>query len=667
MATYGLAMGLLLTGCGGGAADPLPANGCTLSNQAGCGGSGVIPPVNPPVTPPVTPPVIPPVVPADLASVVSLLFDATEIKSAGGEIGITALVTNAANSALPGAAISFSANSGVLSGADSVTDKNGRARVLLGSGASNANRSIKILAKVGDKSATGSVDVVGTSVVIDGPVALRLGQSADLNITLRDSASRPIAGATLAFSSQNGNPLSAKNSTLTNAQGKVTLSLQAARLGADAVSVSALGASASIALAIAGTDLSITPAVGSDANGAERLMEVATGACQAVDVRYEKLGAGQSGTVSLSTSRGILYSDVLCSQPLNGALALHQGDLPRSFVKSANAGIATLSAAVAGGPVAHTRIEFVAPLTASARLSLQAEPAILASNSATAATERSVLSAVVRDGSAASNLVKGAGIDFAIILDPSGGYLQQPSGASSGSDGAAQAVYIAGPADSGKDGVLIEARIAGINSSQAIARTRLTVAKKALSIQFGTGNSATEYSNTLLQKEFAVLVSDAAGNAVPGVSISAAAWPASYRKGRFIWQADQAAAPDVGVWLAAAPVYTCANEDVLRNGIYDPAYDINGNGVLDPGIPITISNGGQTNALGLSTVTLNYPRSHGYWVQVELTVRGSVAGTEAVSSTRLTLPTLAKDFSDRRVAPPGRISPYGEGACNHPD
>lgn len=655
-----LAWTLTLGGCGGGNADTQLASACSLQNQGACGGSGsVTPPVVIPIIP-VTPvnPVTPPD-PATLANSVSLLLDATAIASAGGSTGLTALVTDAANNALAGAAVSFSADSGVLSGVESVTDKNGRARAVLGAGASSINRSIHVTVTVGSKNAGASVDVGGTTLAISGPAALTIGQSADVSVTLRDSAGKPLAGASVVYTSTSGNTLTAKTGAATNAQGQLVFSVLAARVGIDSIGATAQGASAALALTAAAAapanTLTILPAVGIDASGAELLKEVATGACQPIDLRYDKAGA----TATLSTSRGRLYSDDACTTLLSGTLAMVNGAFPRSYLQSANTGIATVIA-TSGTVTAQTRLEFVALLTANARISLQAELANLGSNAA-GSLERSVIRAVVRDGSAANNLVKGATVRFSILNDASGGYLLQPASVASGSDGVAQASYVAGPADSGNNGVLIQASLAG---SPATAEVRLTVAKKALSIQFGTGNKVTEYSASLLQKEFAVLVSDAAGNAVPGVTVSASAWPLQYAKGHYNWVPDKVDAADAGSWLIALPIYSCANEDVLRNGIYDATFDANGNGVLDPGIPLTVSSGARTDALGLSSVTLNYPRSYGSWVQVELTVRGSVAGTEAASSARLWLPTIAQDFGNRKVIPPGQVSPYGEGACN---
>lgn len=654
------ALALSLAGCGGGGSDAQPASGCSLGSTAGCGGT--LPPVTPPVTTPVTP-----ADPASLASSVRLVFSSTELASAGlpgGEVTVTALVKDAANLALPGATIAFAADSGILGSVESVTDKNGQARALLGTGGVNQNRSIKVTATVGAQSGSGAVAVTGSTVELAGPTLLTLGQQADLTVTVRDSARQPVASAAVSYA---GGNLAVKDggAAVSNAQGQLVLRLNANTLGNNAVSASALGAGVSHAYAVAGSELRISPAVGQDAGGAELLQEVPAMACQAVDVRYESNGVAQAGSASLITSRGSLFADSACTIALSSTLAFSNGNLPRSYVQSANAGVATLTASVAGGPTAQTRLEFVAQLSNASKISVQADPAVLGANAGSVVETggTSTISAVVRDG-AANNLVKHAPVVFTILSDPSGGYLRQTAPVQSGSDGLSRTVYVAGPADSGRDGVLIQASIQGATQAAATAQVRLTVARKALSIKFGGGNTVREYSASVLQKEIAVFVSDSAGNAVSGVAITAAGWPSRYGKGYYVWEADKQDFPDTGAWRLALPRYSCANEDVLRNGIYDAAYDLNGNGVLDPGIPLTVSASSQTDALGLATITISYPRNYGSWVQLALSVRGTVAGTEAAATTEMPLPVLAKDYSERRVPPPGQTSPYGIGPCD---
>jgi hypothetical protein len=302
----------------------------------------------------------------------------------------------------------------------------------------------------------------------------------------------------------------------------------------------------------------------------------------------------------------------------------------------------------------------VAALLSSARVSLQTDLAVVGSG------ERSTLIAVVRDGTSANNLVKGATVQFSIVADPSGGNLLSPFSAVTGSDGVARAVFVAGPADGGKDGTMIEARVAGLPYTSAL--TSLTVNKKALSIQFGTGNSVMLFSPSVFQKDFSVFVSDSAGNPVKDVAISVAAWATRYRKGWFLYTPDDASKGNTpGQWKQIITM-ACANEDIQRKGLYETAFDTNGNGLLEPGIPLSVSSSGKTDAMGLAVISLRYPRDRAYWVEAELTVTGTVAGTESLARSKLWLPGLGSDYADPNVSPPGSFSPYGTWpSCSVPD
>nr|WP_229496199.1 Ig-like domain-containing protein [Massilia polaris] len=483
-----------------------------------------------------------------------------------------------------------------------------------------------------------------------GPSQVNLGESADLVATLVDSANRPISGETVSASVKNGNVL-ATLSTISDSQGEVRMKLQGSQRGDEQVTVSALGASAAKPVTVSGSELVLLPAVTVGASGVEMLKEIMVDSCSPVDGRYM---TAQTGTVTLTTSRGTLFRDAACTQALAGSLSIANGSVPRTYIRSASAGVSTVDAVIAGGPAASTRLEFVAPLAASARLNLQADLAVLGSG------ERSNLIAVVRDGTPANNLVKGALVQFSILADPSGGNLVSPFSAVSGSDGVARGWFVAGPADGGKDGTVLQARLAALPG--ATASTALTVNRKALSIQFGTGNSLFEYSPTVLQKEFSVFVSDSAGSPVKDVAISVAAWPTMYRKGRYAWQSFTPPLLEPGMWVQFAPITPCDNEDVARRGLYDRAFDRNGNGVLEPGIPLSVVSGGRTDAFGMTTVSLRYPRDRANWVRVELTVSGTVAGTESRARNALWLPALADDLARYTVSPPGEISPYGESA-----
>ena len=644
-----LILATLLAGCGGGASDAQAPLGCSLGTPANCGGS--VQPTTPSAPPTAADPA------AKVASV-SLVFSSNELPSAGAagsEVTVTALVKTAENTAVAGAKVEFSADSGLLAAAGSVTDASGKATATLGTGGSKLNRPIKVSAKVGSQAASGVVTVTGTRLTFSGPAFLTLGSTADLVATLVDSADRPIAGATLVASTVIGNgvQVAAKPS---DSRGQVAVQFSASKRGTEQLTLSALGATTTRSILVGGSDVTLTPSVAVDTGGGELLSEISVGACAPVGGSYLIGGSGQSGSVTLNASRGQLYRDSGCSLPLQGPLTLAGGAFADAWIRSENAGVSSIEARVAGGPSGSTKVEFVARLGYGAQLNLQADAALVGGG------ERSNLIAVVRDGTPANNLVKGATVQFSILADPSGGNLLSPFTAVTGSDGIARAVFVAGPSDGGKNGTVIQARVPEMPSATGV--TNLTVNKKALSIQFGTGNRLVEFSTAVLQQDFAVFVSDSAGNPVPGVAISAAAWPTNYKKGYYSFAFDSATDNEKGIWRVDEQFSsTCANEDVQRKGLYELAYDANNNGMLEPGIPLSVTSSGRTDAMGMATVSLRYPRDRAAWIKAEVAVTGTVAGTESVARNAFWLPALSKDLTDKNVSPPGQTSPYGTGSC----
>jgi hypothetical protein len=496
--------------------------------------------------------------------------------------------------------------------------------------------------------------VTGTHLLFNAPAYMAVGDSNTVTATLLDSANQPIAGQAVAASAANGNTVRI-GAAASDSNGQVQVQIGATTRGTEAITLSALGASMTRQVTVTGTDISMSPSVTLDASGNQVLKEVKIGACAPID-GGTTLAAS---SVTVSASRGTLYRDADCSQPLTGALAVAGGKFPTAYIVSDNAGVTTIDAVLSNGAHGSTSLEFVAPLAPTSHVTLQADQALVGSG------ERSTLIAVVRDGTAANNLVKGATVQFSIVADSSGGNLLAPFSAVTGSDGVARAVFVGGPADGGKEGTLIQARIADL--AYATTAIALTVNKKALSIQFGTGNSIIEYSPTVFQQDFTVFVSDSAGNPVKDVVLSAAAWATNYIKGHFEWEWNKPPRENTGKWTQVGPV-GCPNEDIFRKGLFDYAFDINGNGRLDPGIPLTVTGGGKTDALGMAIVSLRYPRDRAYWITADLVVTGTVAGTETVARLSEDLPGLAKDYIDPNVEPPGRYSPYGVGgSCRNPN
>lgn len=567
---------------------------------------------------------------------------------AGTEVTVSALVRDANNTVMPGVTVNLSADSGSLTLTNRVTNASGIVTEKLGVGGDATSRAIKVTASVpGAAPASTVVNVAGNTLTVNAAPTVNVGAATDVTVKLVDSAGNALAGKPVSYSS-NANALGVKGggAALTNAAGQLVLSYLASGGSADVITVRSMGEIASAGVAINTSTFAVRVLDG----GGNPVASAAIGACLQVAVSN-----APGASVTLSTSRGTVYSDAGCSTPLSGALAL-SGGTASAHVDASGPGVATLTAS-GGGQTTQAVLEFYAPLTAQSTISVQADPAVVAANTAGSSSQQATLRAVVRDGTAQNNLVKGASVAFSILADPSGGALTQPAQVISGADGAATTSFIAGASVTPTDGVQIEARLLG--GSGATAVTRLTVAQRSLFISAGTGNTVGTPTPATYQTDYAVFVTDAAGNAVPGVNLTASVLPVTYYKGYLTYVAP-------GPWAPAARS-ACANEDLNNNGILDSGEDVNGNGALDPGIPVSVTPAVTTDASGRATVSLVYPRDRVYWLDVNLTIRGQASGTESRYTSLVHLMGLSTDYSTQNVRPPGENSPYGVSTqCSNP-
>jgi hypothetical protein len=593
-----------------------------------------------------------------------LMFGSTELKSAGtagNEITVTALVKNANNGAVADAPMVFTASSGILTEMQATSDPNGRATALLGTGGDRTNRTITVTAKSGTKSASGTINVVGTTILATGPANISAGSTGEFSYTVQDSANAPVANVPVTVSSANGNQITVLTSNggsatapLTNAQGQVVISVAVSQPGTDTLTAAAQGVSVRSVVEVKSTKVSVDVM-----NAARQPVATAltTSACETIVASYEIEGVPQSGTVNISASRGEVYSDSSCTQILpSSSVQLINGVSQPAYLRSYTAGISTVTASISNGPSARRSLEFVAQLTPFATIDLQAEPAILSANMVSSEQEKSALTAIVRDGTEYNNPVKDAIVEFSILKDVSGGTLSNPSVTRTGSNGAANAFFFAGTATTPQNGVEIQARIQGTST---VAVTTLTVAKKSLFVSAGTGNKIESPTPTTYKQDYVVFVTDSGGNPVSGVAVTATLFPTHYAKGWLEYD------PNAKKWGVVVPIENiCDNEDIDQDGILDVGEDYNDNNKLDPGIPASVTSSGTTDASGTAIISILYPKDRANWTAVRLTVRAQVAGTESTYQVApYWLPVLASDISDANTTPPGQFSPYGVNPC----
>jgi hypothetical protein len=563
----------------------------------------------------------------------------------GTAVQIKALVLDSNNVIMPNTRVTFATDSGALGASQVNTDVNGVASVNLATGSDPTTRIITVSGNVaGAPAAIVKVNVAGTRITANASSTVNLGATTDVTVALFDSTDAPLANTPVTFSAAINSLVAKNGSNTTDAAGKLVLSYTASKTGSDIVTVRALGETASVPISISTASFSIKTV---DAVTGAVITTADTNQCYPVLVSNFVSEVAQGGTVTIGSSRGAVYSDSACKTALTAAVDLVSG-AARVYVLASGPGIATLTASsTATSSTVQSTLEFVAPLTATAVISLQGTPAVVGANLPGSTTEQVTLRAVVTDK---GNPVKNARVSFSIVTDSSGGSLSQPSTLLTGSDGSAAISYIAGTNTTAVDGVVIQAAIQGPFVSVP-SKTNLTVSKKSLFISAGTGNLVLTPSSATYQVDYAVFVTDAAGNAVRDVAITGAVIPTHYKKGVYVAQLN---AP----WLPLMSA-RCENEDRNKDGVLGPFEDQNGNGRLDPVIPMNITSSGKTDASGTATISMVYPRDRAFWIEVEFTIRGAVSGSEAAYVGYTTLPTLSADYSNSSVTPPGQTSPYG--------
>jgi hypothetical protein len=581
----------------------------------------------------------------------------------GSAVAIRALVLDPNNVVVPNAVVSFTTDSGSISAPSSTTDASGVASVNLDTGTDPSTRVINVTATVANAPASVlQVNVIGTKIALNAAATVNVGASSDITAVLTDSAGNALPNRQVVFSSTL-NAVSTKSGAAspatTDSAGKLVLSYKANSAGNDTVTVRALGETASAPITVVASNFTLAVV---DANGAA-LASAEINTCQTVAISNFVAGVAQTGTVSVTSSRGTVYADA-CVTPLVAPVLL-SGGTAKVYLRSSGPGVATLTAnSSATSSTVQGAVEFVAPALSTSVINLQAAPAVVGTNTAGNSSQQAVVRAVVTtDG----NPVKNAKVAFSITKDSSGGSLSQPSEVLTGSDGSATVSYIAGTIPTALNGVEIEARVVSPVLS-APQTTTLTVAKRSLFISAGTGNSITAPTSSTYQVDYAVFVTDAAGNAVEGVAITATVRPRFYYKG--VMQFSQPSGP----WV---PFYTplvnttdkgCKNEDVNSDGVLASGEDINRNGRLDPVIPMNITSSGKTDKTGTATISLTYPKDRANWLDVDFTIRGAVSGSEATYVGYTVLSGLAADYSSATILPPGAVSPYGKSStCEDTD
>ena len=550
---------------------------------------------------------------------------------------ITALVRDASNRAVSGAAVDFTASSGILTVTQGTTDATGAATATLSAANDPTNRNVTITASVGPSTATIVVPVVGTTLTLTGPASLVQGSTGTFSVTLADSGKSPITATTVTLVSA-GNTVTPAT-IMTDSSGTGSFQVKATQAGSDTVTASALGQSASQGLSVSNQSFAFTtPTEGVLAPLNTPLT---------VTIHWTSSGVAVAGqTVSFSSTRGTLSAPTAVTNASGNA----------TITVSASTAGPGIIAASATGVSAQRDVTFIA--TTPTQIDVQASPATIATSG------QSTITAIVRD--AAGNLVDNQTIAFQ-LTDVTGGSLSVATVVTN-SSGIAQTVYTASNTPSTSNGVTVTATVqaTGLNKSAT-----LTVGGQTVFLSLGTGRVIGENAaKTQFQMPWVVQAVDSSGNPVNNVTITLAIHSAlgsdgfyAYGKGSYevcgsswVQYNTTATCPGNG------PV-TCDNEDLQLTGVYEVGEDTNNNGKLDPGDVAVATPGSVITASdGSGNFLVEYPEDHALWVQATLTATATVQGTQSSTEATFVLPMLATYLSDTSSQPPGFRSPYGVAA-----
>ena len=600
----------------------------------------------------------------DPVSTVLLQSDKLQIGSGTSDkIELTAIVRDRQQNLLKDVTVKFGIETGFegeIEVQSATTDSTGTARAVLTTKTNPALRDILVSATAGAGTAKSylTLKVVGTDIEIASAPAVVLGSSIDMTFTVLDSAAKPIRDTVLSLSSELKNSFSNTSPRTDAATGRATVRYTAVNAGNDTVTVSALGVIKTVRIEVnADAFAYVKPA-----NEAE-IPEIALNTPASSIVKWTRSGSPIAAQdVGFTTTRGVIAADVagLADNKVVSTIQTNAAGEAQIFMRSAFAGLASISANTRGtGAALQTQkiVEFIATNPDPARpLEVQAIPAQLAPG------EKALVQAIVRDVN--NNPVKNKEVAFSLV-DSFGGQLN-PATARTNSQGIATTEFTADVTTPGSGtpqepkGLKVKATIA--DNDAITGTTPIAVGNRTLFFRFATGNGIEESTDKILYKwKYAVLVTDSTGNPVPNQTLTVSVLPKRYDKGAWFkrpknasfkyWEARPSTKPDD---------LTCLSEDKNRNGILDAGEDANGDKLLTPGNVVSVEKTIVAGADGIAYFTLTYAKEMAAFVEVDITVSGSAAGTENVSSRSVMLAYLNDDVTDE--ADPPWNSPFGVDA-----
>jgi hypothetical protein len=423
------------------------------------------------------------------------------------------------------------------------------------------------------------------------------------------------------------------------------------------------------AVAVTGTTVSMT-ASPPTAQSATTQVEIAASVVDAAKVPLSGV------VVSFVTTAGTLSSAVATTDATGVAKVTLTGVTSTATVTGTGANANAVAEVKAGS----TALPAPEPAGVTIRdLSVQVNPSVIGPNAGTSEANFSQLDVRVTGdvGTAVGVPVRNAPVRFRIASTPAFGRLSVDTSAApvlSNAGGLVSARFIAGAATSGTDQIVICASVDGVAALPPPASAapcsaneraaRLTISQQPLFVRISTNNEIAKVNNNLdYEKLFSIYVTNAAGQGVPGASVSVRLLPQFYFKGSMNFVMGSG-------WTFAAPPVQCVNEDTNFNGVLDSG-DNNQNmdALLWPGqsAAFTLDNNGVTDSSGFVVLRVRHGQRFAFWAQYQISAGASTAGSDPPTTFNYTL-SAAKADVDAASTPGFAVSPFGVAAvCTNPN
>lgn len=614
--------------------------------------------------------------PVPVAAAITLSTSSTSVASDNSAtVTLTAIVTDAANAALPGVTVTFSADTGLLSASSAVSDTTGRATVTFSAGSNATTRTATIVATASGKTAQIPVRVTGSSLTVSaGSTSLTVGAaSTTLTVVVKNSGGGVLSGQTVTLSqSGTGSVTFGAQTGTTDASGTFTTSIAPTTAGSVVVTVASVGETRTVSLTVTGVSATSFQISAPSASAG------ATAATIGTPVTFTVQAPSPTTSVTLVSTLGTWNggaSNFVTLTPTNGSVT--------ATLTATNAGVANVQAFDTSrqATLNDTRtISFTAACTSAARVTLQSNPSVVATNSGGTSSISTLLATVTDIG---GNPVGSCPVAFNIVNPTGGGETVSPAvvltaGVATASAGLGQgtATFTAGSLPSGAPGVQIRAKVVGTsvstNTSPSGSDATIVIGGTAGSITIGYSTVIQDSaSSTLYVLPMSVLVADAGGNPVANATVSLNAWPIAFNTSS-IGNSTTACGIDPSKdFLNEDDVYGTSSDSRYENLSLDPGEDgkriqyPSGNlvaggtsdGQLTPGnsasgtLPATVT----TAANGTATFNLTYTKANALHIIDRITARTLVQGTETRGQLIFRLPASVPDTGPPCLLPG---SPY---------